>query len=320
MSQGTGPAQRLGCAPRTGTTAGPGTQPAASGEQSGTDVKMGEESWGCSHLPHLGAITRLREMASHPAEVSYGCLCPLPHHRSHPASCVSSRIGSRPAPTESCVPAHVCQYLCRHACQHRTTPRVCNSCAGVHANPAPRNTCAGVHSDAAPCTHAHASRAPCNAHARPQDGDEGSHHRAARAASRWAPGRPLPLPALPAGPRRPGATLPNPRAAEPGPRLRLRCPGRPGLGLAVGLRLPASPWDAGHAASPAAAASPQPEQRLLPAAAGWGEHSLFPTLAAALLGNRPATPALGSQLPRGWSPFSSLLPPAVPVPSSPAQD
>lgn len=144
-----------------------------------------------------------------------------------------------------------------------------------------------------PCAHAHAGRAPCNAHARPQGGDEGSHHRATRAASQLGTG--AAFAAVPACPRRPKGDAVS-RAA-----------------WAAGLWLPARsiPRDAGHAASP------EPEQRLLAAERG---HGFFPTLAATPLGNCPATRALGSHHPRRWSPFSSLLPLLCPLSPQPSTE
>lgn len=138
----------------------------------------------------------------------------------------------------------------RAVCQHTSA----STCAGTRASTAPHHACATpVQACAAtrlraltptpaglPAMHTRGHEMGTRAHTTGLLGQR----------PRWGPGWSLPLPALPASPRRPGATLPNPRAAEPGPRLRLRCPGRPGLGLAVGLLLPASPWDAGHAASP----------------------------------------------------------------------
>lgn len=75
MSRGMGLARRLGCAPRTGTTAGPDTRPAASAGHSGVEVSSSREP------PRRISPRRCRwarGQALTPQEVSRGCW--HPHH------------------------------------------------------------------------------------------------------------------------------------------------------------------------------------------------------------------------------------------------
>lgn len=171
MCQGRDPARTPGCAPRTGTTAGPDTQPEASAGQKGCEA--GGRTLGRCHLYAVTSVLWLLSPPRWPRGLvgNFGVQIPnqvLPCAHADCAWCPGRH--ARLHCSTKCVHRHcsVQCLCCKHAGVHTQLPAR-SMHAGRHTHAAPSSTLISTHNHKDPCNARagmHTHTASCNTHAR----------------------------------------------------------------------------------------------------------------------------------------------------------